>query len=70
MFIMIPCDYQFKAKLISEKVRIFVGHVFGHTVGVCQILNLKKIILTRDVTSLRKSYGKWAKIEKPAFVQV
>ena len=55
------------AKLANQGTpSIWVGYAKNHPTGY-RIFNTKtkQIILTRDVTFLRKSYGEYSKVEKP-----
>ena len=49
---------------------IWVSYTENHPTGTCQIFNskTKKIILTRDVTFLQKSYGEYSQVDKPMVV--
>ena len=49
---------------------IWVGYTEGHSTGTYRIFNPKtnKIILTRDVTFLQKSYSEYTKVDKPVVV--
>ena len=51
---------------------MWVGYTDGHPNGTYQVFNpkTKKIILTRDVTFLQKSYGESIKVEKYVLVTV
>ena len=51
---------------------IWVGYATEHAVRTYRVLNpeTRKILLTRDVIFLGKSYGKWAIIEDPAVIPV
>ena len=52
-----------KAKLADcRKTCMWLGYARNHAAGTYHVLNLKtrKIIITRDVIFLRKSYGDWA----------
>ena len=57
------------AKLANKGTpRIWVGYAENHPTGTNWIFNpkTKKIILTRYMTFLQKSYGEYTKVEKPA----
>ena len=49
---------------------MWVGYAEGHPTGTQWVFNhkKKKIILTRDVTFLQKTYGEYIKVEKPVLV--
>ena len=51
---------------------IWVGYADGHPTGTYQIFSskAKKIILTREVTFLQKSYKDYSKDEKPVLVMI
>ena len=51
---------------------MWVGYAAEHAVGTYRVLNpeTRKILLTRDVIFLGKSYGKWANVEDPAVIPV
>ena len=51
---------------------IWVGYADGHAVGTHRLINprTKRIIFSRDVHFLDKSFGQWAKIEDPVYVPV
>ena len=58
-------------KLANQGIpAIWVGYAKGHPTGTYWVFNpkTKKIILTRDVTFLHKSFGEFSKDEKPIFV--
>ena len=64
-------DNTHQAKLANQGTPgIWVGYAEGHPTGTYQAFNpkTKKITLTRDVTFLQKSHGKYSKVEKPVLV--
>ena len=61
-------DNSHQAKLANQGTpRIWVGYTKNHPTGTYWIFNpkTKQIILTQDVTFLRKSYSEYSKVEKP-----
>ena len=64
-------DNTHQAKLaIWDTPGIWVGYSEGHLTGTYQVFNpkTKKIISTRDMTFLQKSYGEYSKVKKPVLV--
>ena len=60
-----------RAKLANRRTPgIWVGYADNHPTGTYRIFNpkTKRIILTRDVTFLNKSYGEFYKVEKPVIL--
>ena len=51
---------------------IWVGYAEGHPTATYWVFNFKtkKIILTGDITFLKKSYGEYTKVEKPVLVTI
>eukprot|EP00957_Ditylum_brightwellii_P208209 15356298-Ditylum_brightwellii.AAC.1 len=49
---------------------IWVGYAVGHAVGTHRLIDprTKRVILSRDVHFLGKSYGQWAKVTDPVKV--
>ena len=59
-----------QAKLANQHTSvIWVGYAEHYSTGTYRFSTpTKKIILTRDVTYLQKTYGKYAKVEKSILV--
>ena len=60
-------DNTHRAKLAYQGTPgIWIGYAKNYPTGTYQIFNpkTKRIILTRDVTFLQKSYGEYSKVEK------
>ena len=60
-----------QAKLANwDTPDIWFGYAESHPTCTYLVFNskTKKVILTRDVTFLQKSYGEYAKVEKPALM--
>ena len=66
-------DNTHQAKLANQgSLGIWVGYAENHPPGTYRNFNpkTKRIILTRDVTFLQKSYGEYSKVEKPVVLNM
>ena len=71
MFITMYQYNSWQTKLANEgSPSIWVGFAEGHLVGTYCVYSLKtkKVILTKDMTFLQKSYSEWNKVKKPLMV--